>query len=128
MRIAFAVFLFIHAAAHGVGFLSQSGIVAVEDAGGPPSLLFSDLPRGGRALRILSIIWLAALGGLVLAGIGVLNQSSWAVPVTIAATAFSTVICILWYKDVPFGIVANVLVVLALAIPPIADRIFPIPG
>ena len=125
MKIAFAVFLFLHAFAHAVGVLSLNGVGPEDDAAGPPALLFTGLNRGDPALRLLSIFWLMALAGFVAAGIGVIQGAEWAVPVTAAAAALSMVLCIMWYRDAPAGIAANVLVILALVIPPVSERVLP---
>lgn len=125
MRNAFAVFLFIHAAAHAVGFLSVSGVVDIEDTDGRPSILLSRFEKGHPVMWVASILWLAALGLFVVAGIGVLSGAERTVPMLIGATSLSAVLCAVWYREVPFGIAANVLVVAAIAIPPIADRLLP---
>jgi len=102
-----------------------NGLGPEDDAAGPPALLFTGLSRGDPALRLLSIFWLMALAGFVAAGIGVIQGAEWAVPVTAAAAALSMVLCIMWYRDAPAGIAANALVILALVIPPVSDRVFP---
>jgi hypothetical protein len=125
MKIAFAVFLFIHGFAHTVGFLTTTGIVKDENTSGVPSLMLTGLKPGSAALWAFGVVWLLTAAGFVISGIGVLNGASWALPAIIAATVVSTVLSIIWIKDAPMGIVANAAIVLALVIPAINDRVLP---
>jgi hypothetical protein len=125
MSTAFAVFLIVHGAAHGVGFLSVTGLVDVEDSSGQASFLLTRYEPGHPVMWFMGVIWLACMAGFALAGVGVLTEASWALPVLVAATAVSTVLSLLWVKEAPFGIVANVGVILALVIPWVSDRVLP---
>ena len=125
MKTAFAVFLFIHAAAHAVGFLSVSGVVDIEDTDGTPSILLTGFEKGHWVMVLVSILWLVALGFFVAAGVGALTGAPWTVPILISGTALSAALCTIWYREVPFGIAANVVVVLALSVPALSDRLLP---
>jgi hypothetical protein len=125
VKIAFAVFLFIHAAAHAVGFLSVSGLVAVEDTDGAPSILLTGFDQDHWVMRSVAVLWLVALGLFVTAGIGVLNGASWTVPMLVGAIALSAALCVLWYREVPFGIAANVAIAIALVVPAVSERVLP---
>jgi hypothetical protein len=123
VRIAFAVFLFVHAAAHAVGFITVSGIAEIEDATGEPSVLLTGLERNSWAMRVMSLLWLVALAGLVVAGVGVLAEASWTTPTLVGATVLSVALCTVWYRDTPFGLLANAIVVAVMVIPAAADRV-----
>ncbi len=125
MRVAFAVFIFIHAAAHLVGFVTLSGIAAVEDVSGEPTLLLRGLDEGHWVFKLAAALWLVVLAGFVAAGIGVLQETSWVVPVLVASTALSTLLCLVWAKDTPFGLVANALIVTVLLVPAASERVLP---
>ena len=125
MRIAFAVFLFVHGFAHVVGFLTVAGIVKDDDTSAVPSLVLGDLEPDGWPLRLLGVVWLLTAAGFVVAGVGILQEAAWALVAVIAATGVSTVLSLIWVKEAPFGLVANAVVIGALVIPAIRDRVIP---
>jgi hypothetical protein len=125
MRIAFAVFLFVHGFAHVVGFLTATGIVKDENTSPVPSLVLSDMDPNGWPLRLFGIVWLLTAVGFVIAGIGILQETDWALTALIVSTVVSTVLSLMWVKEAPFGIAANVVVIGALVIPAIRDRVIP---
>lgn len=124
MRTAFAVFLFVHAMAHGVGFLTQTFLVGVEDAAKNPAFLLSAYERGHWVVRSLGVLWLLLGIGFAVAGVGVLQQADWTVQFLVVVTAASTALSIMWVKEAPFGLVANVIVIAVLLIPALHDRVF----
>ena len=125
MRIVFAIFLFIHAFAHLVGFITLSGIAEIEDVSGEPTLLLTGLDAGHWILRVFGVLWLVGLAGFAASGVGVLQETEWVVPVLVASTVFSTVLCLIWAKDTPFGLVANAIILAVLLIPAASDRVLP---
>lgn len=125
MRIAFAVFLFVHAMAHGVGFLTVSGLVKDPNQPSEPTFLLNGLATDHWVFKIMSVVWLIGLAGFVVAGIGVLNETDWALPAIVAATVLSTVLSLIWVKSAPFGLVANAIVIAVLLVPWAADRMIP---
>lgn len=125
MQIAFAVFLFIHAFAHGVGFLSQTLLVGGDDAPGAPAFLLSNLESGHWVLRLLGVVWLVVGVAFVAAGVGVLQDADWTMSVLIPAVVVSTVMSLMWMKDAPFGLVANGIIIIVLLVPALNERVFP---
>lgn len=128
MKIAFAVFVFIHAFAHLVGVVSVSGIARVEGASQTPTLLLTNLDPGHWAVKVLAALWLAAAAGFVASGVGLLQETSWAAPLLVTTTAVSAVLCLLWVKEAPLGLVANAMIIAAVVIPALADRVLPSTG
>jgi hypothetical protein len=122
MRVAFAVFLFIHAFAHGVGFITQTLALDTETSG-EATFLFTGLEAGHWALRLMGVVWLLVGVGLVVAGIGVLRDAEWALPVLVAATVASTALSLVWVKAAPMGLVANAVVLAVLLVPALNDRV-----
>ncbi len=125
MRIAFAVFLFIHALAHGVGFLTVSGIVVDENTSPEPTFLLTGFGMDHWVMKAMSVVWLIGLAGFVVAGIGVVTEADWALTAIVAATVLSTVLSLSWVKSAPFGLVANAIIVAVLLIPWATDRMVP---
>ena len=56
MKIAFAVFLFIHAMAHGVGFLTVSGLVKDPDQPTDPSFLLTGFEPNHLVFKVMSVV------------------------------------------------------------------------
>lgn len=125
MKIAFAVFLFVHALAHGVGALTVSGIVVDESNPSEPTFLLTGFDSGHWIFKVMAVVWLIPLAGFVVAGIGVIQEADWTRSVLIATTVFSTVLSLIWVKSAPFGLVANAIVIAALLVPWAADRVIP---
>lgn len=125
MKTGFAVFLFIHALAHGVGFLTVSGLVEDEDTPTEPTFLLTGFDAGHWVFKAMSVLWLLGLAGFVIAGIGVLNETDWALTAIVAATVLSTILSIIWVRSAPFGLVANLIVIAVLIVPWAADRMVP---
>jgi len=125
MKIAFAVYLFIHAMAHGVGVLTVSGLVKDSDQPSEPTFLLTGHEPGSWVLKAASVFWLLGLIGFVVAGIGVINEADWAMTALVGATVLSTILSIIWVKAAPFGLVANLIVIAIMLIPWAADRMIP---
>jgi hypothetical protein len=123
MRIAFAVFVFIHAMAHGVGFLNQTFLVGVEDRTQNPAYFLSGFARDHALVRSLGVLWLGVGIAFVIAGIRILREADGAVPWLIAATAVSMVLSIMWVREAPFGLVANAIIIAVLLVPALYDRV-----
>ncbi|MDJ0953393.1 MAG: hypothetical protein QNJ81_06915 [Acidimicrobiia bacterium] len=125
MKVAFAVFLFIHAMAHGVGFLTVSGLVKDPDQPSEPTFLLTGFESGHWVFKVMSVLWLIALAGFVIAGIGVINETDWALTVLVATTILSTTLSLIWVKAAPFGLVANLVIIAVMIVPWAADRMIP---
>jgi hypothetical protein len=125
MRLAFAIFLFIHGLAHGVGALTVSGIVKDENAPSDPTFLLTGFDSGHWIFKLMAVIWLLPLIGFVFAGIGVIQEAEWALPVIIVSTVLSTILSLIWVKAAPFGLVANLVVIAVLLIPWANGRMVP---
>jgi hypothetical protein len=125
MKIAFAVFLIIHGLAHGVGSLTVSGIVKDENNPSDPTFLLTGFDSGHWIFKLMAVVWLLPLVGFVLGGIGVIQETDWALTVIIVSTVLSTILSLIWVKAAPFGLVANLIVIAVLLIPWANDRMVP---
>ena len=123
MRNGFAVFLIVHGLAHGVGFLTQTFLIGVEDRSTNPAFLLERLDRGHWFVRSLGVLWLALGVAFVAAGIGLLREADWTTPLLITTATVSTVLSVMWVREAPFGLVANVIVFVVVLSPPLYDRI-----
>jgi hypothetical protein len=125
MKVAFAVFLFLHAFAHAVGVIGVGGLASIEGASGRPSLILTQYAPGDWQVRIMAVAWAIALAGFVFSGIGVLRDADWLMPVLIGSTVLSSLLCLIWAKEAPMGLVANGVIVLVVLVPALSDRLLP---
>ena len=125
MKIAFAVFLIIHGFAHGVGFLTVSGIVKDENNPSEPTFLLTGFEADHWIFKVMAIIWLIPFAGFVAAGFGVIQETDWALTTIVASTVISTILSLIWVKAAPFGLVANAIVIAVLLIPWANERLIP---
>ncbi len=125
MKIAFAVFLFVHGLAHGVGALTVSGIVKDENNPSDPTFLLTGFDSGHWIFKLMAVVWVMPLIGFVLGGIGVIQEADWALTAIVASTVLSTILSLIWVKAAPFGLVANLIVIGVLLIPWANDRMVP---
>lgn len=125
MKIAFAVFLFIHAMAHGVGVLTVSGIVKDTDQPTDPTFLLTGFGEDHPIFKVMALLWLVGLIGFAVAGFGVINEADWTLSVLIPTTVLSTALSLIWVKAAPFGLIANLIVIAAMTVPWAADRVIP---
>jgi hypothetical protein len=125
MKLAFAVFLFIHGLAHGVGFLTVSGLVENSDQPSEPTFLLTGFASDHWVFTVMAVVWLIGLVGFVISGIGVLTGTGWTLTAIVAATVLSTILSLLWVKSAPLGIVVNLIVIAALLVPAVSDRVLP---
>lgn len=125
MKIAFAVFLFVHGLAHGVGALTVSGIVQDENNPSDPTFVLTGFDPSHWIFKLMALIWLLPLLGFVLAGIGVIQEADWALTAIVVSTALSTILSLIWVKAAPFGLVANLIIIAVLLIPWANDRMVP---
>ena len=125
MKIAFAVFLFIHAMAHGVGVLTVSGIVKDTDQPTEPTFLLTGFEDEHPVFKVMALLWLVGLIGFAVAGVGVISEADWTLSVLVPTTVLSTALSLIWVKAAPFGLVANLLVIAAMIVPWAADRMIP---
>ena len=125
MKIAFAVFLFIHGLAHGVGALTVSGIVKDENNPTDPSFLLTGFDADHWIFKLMGVVWLLPLIGFVIGGIGVIQEADWALAVIVTSTALSTILSLIWVKAAPFGLVANLIIIAVLLIPWTSNRMVP---
>lgn len=125
MKTVFAVFLFIHALAHGVGALTTAGIVEDPDQPTDPTFLLTGFAKGHWVFKLAALLWLLGLIGFAVAGVGVIQEADWTLAVLVATTALSTALSLIWVKAAPFGLVANLIVIAVMVVPWAADRMIP---
>jgi hypothetical protein len=116
IRIIFAIYLFIHGAAHLIGFLVPWRIVESEDALYKTKIYNNRIDVGHTGIRILGIMWLLIAFAFFYSAITTfLELPVWEL-LTLVTTVISFILCILNLPDTKFGIAANVIIIIFLMI------------
>ena len=105
------VLLIIHGIIHVLGPLDMWGIADIEELSGEPTF---DI--GSTTADSLAVAWLLAFVLLVTAGLAVLARRTWWRPVAIVGVVVSQFAIIVWWNDAAAGTLANVLIVVAVAL------------
>jgi hypothetical protein len=112
MRIGAAIFLALHAIAHGPGILGAWKIAEIEDASFQPNVLLTG--ASDTLVAVLGAIWLVAAVAYLVAAYGLLRNARWWPGATLAAALVSLTMTILWAEDAVVGLVVNIAVLAAL--------------
>lgn len=102
VRWPLAVLLVAHGAIHALGFIWAFDLAEVEGLGGP-SMIIAGLESGHPAILAFGILWLVAMVGFMIAGVGVALRTWWALPLAGAAAGISLVPTVVWWNDAWIG-------------------------
>ncbi len=114
MRIALALFLFVHGIAHLVGFVGTFQL--------SPSVPFNPKVLGGAAtveglgLKTYGVSWLLLSLGFAVVAVGGLLSAHWWLPAAVAVTASSLVLCTVGWPEARIGLFINVALLLLFAV------------
>lgn len=109
-----AVFL-LHGLIHALGFTATWRIGSVAAVSSTPTL-FVGLSAGSVPVRILGVVWLAALVGFVLSAVGLVGDFTWWRPLATASVVVSLALCLAWWNDAKAGVVIDVAILVGLAV------------
>lgn len=114
MRIALAIVMVLHGAAHLVGFAESWQLSMTETVPYKTTVLSGRVDLGTAGIRSAGVLWLlAALAfGLVAAG-AVMNASGW-VSMAMTTAVASLVLCLVWWPEARIGVPVNVALIAAL--------------
>jgi hypothetical protein len=112
MRIGAAIFLALHAIAHGPGILGAWKIAEFEEASFQPNLLLTG--ASDTLVAVLGAAWLVAAIAYLVAAYGLLRNARWWPGATLVAALVSLAMTVLWADDAVIGLVVNIAVVAAL--------------
>jgi hypothetical protein len=102
-----------HALIHLMGPADIWGLADLEQLSGEPTIAVA-----GIATEVLAILWLPPLILLFVAGVAVLTRRPWWRPLALIGAVTSQLAIILWWDDASAGTIANVLVLVAVALAP----------
>lgn len=105
------ILLIVHGLIHVLGPLEIWGLADVETLSGDPTI---DL--GSAAIQAFALVWLCALGTLVVAGVLVIARHPWWRALAVIGVVISQVAVVAWWEDASAGTVANLLIVAAVVL------------
>ena len=115
LRIAAATVVVAHGLIHLIGFVVPWGIATIEGFPYRTTALGGAIALGDAGARLVGIAWLACAVGFVVAGLGIWQRASWALPLTAALAVVSIAVCVLGLPEAIAGIVVNSAILGAVA-------------
>ncbi len=123
--IAMVVLLGIHGLIHLMGFVAYWPLKEVPELAYKTTFLGGRLELGANGTRLFSVLWLLAAIGFVAAGIALLNEWSWGMPLLVVVTLLSLVITSLDWGPAFRGTLINVAILAVLLLSPQLARLLP---
>jgi hypothetical protein len=115
MRIAMGITMLVHGLCHFVGFVVPWKILTLEEEPYRTTLLAGRLDIGSVGIRLVGILWLLACLAFMASGVGALASSPWWRSAVAPLALTSSVLCVLGLPGAKIGILANALLLAAMA-------------
>jgi hypothetical protein len=115
MRIAMGIYMLVHGLCHFVGFVVPWKILTMKEEPYRTTLIAGRLDVGSIGIRLVGILWLLACVGFMASGTGALASSAWWRNAMVPLALASSVLCVLGLPGAKIGILANALLLTAIA-------------
>jgi hypothetical protein len=99
-----------HGLIHLIGFVVPWQVVAVEGFPYRTTVLDGTADLGEIGVRVVGVIWLVCAIGFIVAAVGLLRRTTWALPLTAILAIVSLVVCVVGLPETAMGIAVNVLI------------------
>ena len=116
MRIAIAIAMVLHGAAHLVGFAESWQIAATESAPFKTTVLSGRLNLGLAGIRLGGVLWLLAALAFGLVAAGALMNTEWWVSMAMPTAVSSLVLSVIWWPESRMGVAVNAVLIAALLV------------
>jgi hypothetical protein len=113
LRFLAGVFLILHGLVHLLWFVVPWRITTVNGLPYSTSVLAGRIEVGAAGVRIVGLLWLAAVVPWVAAGLGLMALAPWWQALAVGAALFSSVLCVLGLPEAKWGVLID-LIILAL--------------
>jgi hypothetical protein len=110
LRTVLALALALHGLIHLIGFVVPFRIAQLEGYAYTTTAAWGHLELGDDGARVVGVLWLLAALAFLVAAVGIWQQVVWAVPLTVAVSGCSLVLCILGSPAAVAGIAINVVI------------------
>jgi hypothetical protein len=118
IRVAFALFLFIHGFAHLVGFVVPWRIAALDQMPYRTTVLAGAINIGDVGIRVVGIIWLGLALTFVGGSFGFVTRQPWALRLTMWTAGISLAMCLIGWPDARIGVFVNLIIIGLLLVMP----------
>lgn len=116
MRIALAIAMVLHGAAHIVGFAESWQIAATEGVPFKTTVLSGRLNLGLVGIRLGGVLWLLAALAFGLVAAGALMNTDWWMSVALPMAVSSLVLSVIWWPESRMGVAVNAVLIAALLV------------
>jgi hypothetical protein len=116
MRLAIAIAMVLHGAAHLVGFAESWQWSMTESVPFKTTVLSGRLDLGIGGIRVAGLLWLLAAVAFGLVAAGAVMNSQWWVSVALPTAVASLVLSLVWWPESRVGVVVNAVLIAALVV------------
>jgi hypothetical protein len=114
MRIAIAIAMVLHGAAHLVGFAESWQWSMTETVPFKTTVLNGRLDLGMGGIRVAGLLWLLATLAFGLVAAGAVMNTEWWVSLALPTAVASLVLCVVWWPESRVGAAVNALLIASL--------------
>ena len=125
LPVVLVIGLSIHGLIHLMGFVAYWPLKDVPELAYKTAFLGGRLEFGANGTRLFSLLWLLAAIGFIVAGIALVSEWSWGVPLLVLVTLLSLVITALDWQSAFRGTLINGAILAVLLLAPHFARLLP---
>jgi hypothetical protein len=114
-RVALAAAIAAHGLIHLIGFVVPWQVAAVAGFPYRTTVLDGTADLGEIGVRVVGVIWLACAIGFIVAAVGIVRRTTWALPLTAILAIVSLVVCVVGLPETAMGIAVNVVILAGAA-------------
>lgn len=114
-RVALAAAIAAHGAIHLIGFVVPWQLAAVAGFPYRTTVLDGTADLGELGVRLVGILWLACAIGFIVAAVGIVRRTTWALPLTAILAIVSLMVCLVGLPETTMGIAVNAAIVAGAA-------------
>ena len=109
-RVVLAAAIAAHAVIHLIGFVVPWQLTAVAGSPYRTTVLDGTADLGEIGVRLVGVLWLACAIGFVVAAVGIVRRSTWALPITAILAIVSLMACLVGLPETAMGIAVNAVI------------------
>lgn len=114
-RIVLAAAIAAHGLIHLIGFVVPWQLAAVAGFPYRTTVLDGTADLGEVGVRLVGMLWLAGAIGFVVAAVGIVRRTTWALPLTAILAIGSLMVCLVGLPETAMGIAVNALILAGVA-------------
>lgn len=109
-RVALAAAIAAHGVIHLIGFVVPWQLAAVAGFPYRTTVLDGTADLGEIGVRLVGVLWLAGAIGFIVAAVGIVRRSTWALPLTVILAIVSLIVCLVGLPETAMGIAVNAVI------------------